>query len=302
MAATFTIIYVMSDKRAGSTLLDNILSKSDETVSVGELALLKNHIFRQGAGFRWDWNCSCGQPINSCPFWSKVLEGIDTNAPSFNTKIQWNFKSNRALAGSFLQPVFKSMLQKIDKRKINGETIQTLFAIYRNVFAHSGKRFIIDSSKNPVHAYMLYLHQPPDINVKIIGLKRDLRAIAASKRKWNSLNNKDVNKSLSWLLRNSMLYNKISDQVMKLVKDEDKIQIKYEQLAIDTQGQLDKIVKKTGLQSYAAPQFMHVEDDHTIAGTPQRFTKKPIRYDNSWEESYQTKPVLSLMGKIMNKL
>ncbi len=48
MPAKCTIIYVMSDKRAGSTLLENILSKSDETVSVGELALLKNHIFRQG--------------------------------------------------------------------------------------------------------------------------------------------------------------------------------------------------------------------------------------------------------------
>ncbi len=31
---------------------------------------------------------------------------------------------------------------------------------------------------------------------------------------------------------------------------------------------------------------MQVEDEHTIAGTPQRFTKKPIQYDNSWEETY----------------
>lgn len=298
-----TIIYVMSDKRSGSTLLENILSKSEETVSVGELALLKNHIFREGAGFRWDWNCSCGSPVKECVFWSKVLEGMNLDSPAFNTKIRWNFKSNRTLAGSILTQVFKGTLQNIDKYKINADTIHTLYAIYRKIFDFTGKNFIIDSSKNPVQAYMLYRHKPADIDVKIIGLKRDLRAIAASKRKWNNLNNKDVNKSLGWLLRNSFLYNKICSQVLKLVNAEDKLLISYEQLATDTQPQLDKVVRKTGLQPYKAPQYMHVEDDdHTIAGTPQRFTKKPIKYDNSWEEAYNQKPVLSFVGKIMNKL
>ena len=302
MPAKRTIIYVMSDKRSGSTLLENILSKSEETVSVGELALLKNHIFREGAGYRWDWNCSCGSPVKECVFWSKILEGIDIDAPAFNTKIQWNFKSNRTLAGSFMPAVFKTTLQHIDKRKVNGDTMNTLYSIYRKIFEVTGKRFIIDSSKNPVQAYMLYKHKPDDIDVKIIGLKRDLRAIAASKRKWNVSNNKDTNKSLGWLLRNSLLYYKICNQVLKLVNEEDKLQLSYEQLATHTQLQLDKVVRKTGLQPYKAPEYMHVEDDHTIAGTPQRFTKKPIKYDNSWEEAYSKKPVLSFVGKIMNKL
>jgi len=47
---------------------------------------------------------------------------------------------------------------------------------------------------------------------------------------------------------------------------------------------------------------MYVENDHTIAGTPQRFTKRPIAYDNSWEKIYEGKPVLSLLGKVMNKI
>ena len=302
MAAKRTIVYVMSDKRAGSTLLENILSKSDETVSVGELNLLKNHIFRQGAGFRWDWNCSCGKPIMECVFWSKILADIDINAPEFNTKIQWNFKSNSTLAGSVLTSVFKTMVQKVDKRKINKDTINTLYTIYHKIFDFTGKNFIIDSSKTPMQAYILYLHKPADIDVKIVRLKRDLRAIAVSKRKWNTLNNKDLNKSLNWLLRNSFLYNRICNQVLKLVDEKDKLLISYEELATSTQAQLDKVTRKTGLKSYTAPEYMHVEDDHTIAGTPQRFTKKPIRYDNSWEETYSKKPVLSLVGKIMNKL
>ncbi len=53
---------------------------------------------------------------------------------------------------------------------------------------------------------------------------------------------------------------------------------------------------------YQAPEYMVVEDDHTIAGTPQRFTRRPIAYDNSWTKAYQEKPVLSLFGKILNTL
>ena len=59
MQKKITVIYIISDRRSGSTLLENILSKSNETVSVGELAMLKGHILKEGPGEIWNWNCSC---------------------------------------------------------------------------------------------------------------------------------------------------------------------------------------------------------------------------------------------------
>src|SRR5207237_7541437 len=85
-----TVIYVMADVRSGSTLLENILSKSDETVSVGELALLKGHILHRGPGIKWNWNCSCGTPVMECSFWKDALKGVDVNAAPFNTAVHWN--------------------------------------------------------------------------------------------------------------------------------------------------------------------------------------------------------------------
>jgi hypothetical protein len=76
MQKKIKVIYIISDRRSGSTLLENILSKSAETVSIGELAMLKGHIAKDGPGELWDWNCSCGKPIMQCEFWSKVLAGI----------------------------------------------------------------------------------------------------------------------------------------------------------------------------------------------------------------------------------
>ncbi len=301
MPGKCTVIYVMSDVRSGSTLLENILSKSEESVSVGEMALLKNHMFRTGPGAKWNWNCACGLPPVDCPFWSNVLAGISVTDPHFNTAVQWNYRSKKMFAGSIFSVFIKNRLLQLNDKKINQDTVATNNNLYRNIFTLSGKKFIIDSSKDPVQAYLIYLNKPADFDVKIISLKRDLRAIAASKSKWSVVNNKKK-KSLTKWLSNSLFYKKICTVVTQLVNPADVITLSYEDLATHTQQQLDAIVNVCGLQPYKAPDYMVVEDDHTIAGTPQRFTKRPIAYDGSWKSFYDNKPLLSFFGKIMNAI
>ena len=123
MPDKFTVIYVMSDVRSGSTLLENILSKSGESVSVGEMALLKNHIHRTGPGAKWNWNCSCGEPISACSFWSRVIPSHSFTDPHFNTAVQWNYRSKKLFAGSFITSLLKSKLQQLNQKKINQDTI-----------------------------------------------------------------------------------------------------------------------------------------------------------------------------------
>ena len=297
-----TVIYVMSDVRSGSTLLENILSKSDETVSVGEMALLKAHILRTGPGARWNWNCSCGLPPVECPFWKGALQNISVSAPKFNTAVQWNYRSKKLFAGSVFSSFIKNKLSELNKKKINQDTVATNNQLYRNIFQSTGKKFIVDSSKDPVQAYLTYVNKPSDFDVKIINLKRDLRAIAASKSKWSVANQKKQ-KSLGKWLTNSLFYKKVCAVVTQSVAPPDVISLSYEDLAKHTQQELDAITKVCGLKAYKAPDYMAVEEnDHTIAGTPQRFTKRPIAYDNSWESFYDKKPLLSFFGKIMNRV
>src|SRR5690606_36893435 len=71
-----TIIYIMSDVRSGSTLLENILSNSPDIVSVGELHHLDSHLNKGKWGVTWDWKCSCGSEFSDCSFWSTVLENL----------------------------------------------------------------------------------------------------------------------------------------------------------------------------------------------------------------------------------
>ena len=296
-----TVIYVMSDVRSGSTLLENILSKTEETVSVGELALLKNHLLRTGPGARWNWACSCGLPPLNCPFWSRVMERMPVSDANFNTAVRWNYRSKKMVVGSLFSAFIKKKFGELNAEKLNRNTIATNFSLYRNIFTITGKKFIVDSSKDPVQAYLTYLNKPPDIDVKIINLKRDLRAIAASKSKWSVANSKKK-KSLGRWLTNSLFYKKICIVVTQLANAEDVISLSYENLATHTQQQLDAIVKVCGLQPYRAPEYMAVENDHTIAGTPQRFSKRPIVYDASWKAVYKQKPLLSFFGNVMNRI
>jgi hypothetical protein len=296
-----TVIYIISDRRSGSTLLENILSKSSEVISVGELAMLKGHVLKQGPGERWNWNCSCGEPVMQCVFWEPVLKDTYEKDPSsFNTNIEWNFKSKKLLTVAAFPSLSKNRLLKIISNKKNRDVAVTLGHVYNKIFEQTGKPFIVDSSKDPLQALCLYISKR-NFDVKIIWLKRDLRAIAVSKSKWKELNIKKQ-KTLNKLLFDVFYYRRICEAVASFIKQEDILRLNYEKLAQNTQAQLDNITTKFEMQRYSAPEYMFVEDDHTIGGTPNRFEKRPIVYEESWKKNYEKKKMLYLAGEVLNKL
>src|SRR6266487_3281346 len=151
------IIYIMSDNRSGSTLLENILSKSDECFSVGELAMLKGHLSKNGPGEKWDWNCSCGNPLNECVFWSPIIKKTyHVNPENFFTGIDWNFKSKKLALNALFPFLFKKRFLRLINSDNNKKVINTLNDLYKFVHEQSGKKFIIDSSKNPIQALAVY--------------------------------------------------------------------------------------------------------------------------------------------------
>lgn len=292
-----TVIYIISDRRSGSTLLENILSKSGETVSVGELAMLKGHIVKQGPGEIWSWNCSCGNPVLQCEFWSKVLAGIYSD--DFETKITWHYKSSKALFAAMNPTVSKNNLFKFIRNKKNKKTINNLDVLYSSIATVSNKKFIVDSSKDPLQG--LAVNECATVNAKFIWLSRDLRAITFSKLKRWKVNKRSDKKPLE-TLTDSFYYKRICAAVLKSIPKNNFIKIDYEALAANPQKELDAICTKLGLQKYQAPLYMELSDDHTIAGTPGRFERKPIAADNSWKEFYKSHKLLNSLGKVFNSL
>jgi Sulfotransferase family len=293
------IIYIMADNRSGSTLLENILSKSAECFSVGELAMLNGHLIKKGFGERWNWNCSCAKPFTECSFWGSIVKKL-FNPENFDTHVHWQFKSKKLLITGLLPSVFKDGLIKLISLPKNKNVAATLLPLYNEVSTASGKNVIVDSSKNPLQALLVY-HHLKEFDVKIIWLKRDLRAIATSKKKWKELNKRNE-KPLRKLIWDVYYYRNLCGAVAKLVDKNDLLEMDYELLAKNTGNELKKVIAHTGIQPFEAPVFMELLEDHTVAGTPGRFSKKPIQYDESWKEQYKNHKMIYSIGGVLNKL
>lgn len=299
MAEAPTILYIISDKRSGSTLLENILSKSKEAVSLGEVAMLKNHILKEGPGEKWGWNCSCGEALSKCSFWSPVLQKVlnGQDAKEFDTKITWPYTSLNSLVFGILPQLFKKKIfQKIRSNR-SEKIVENVFAVYQAVFELTRKNFIIDSTKLPIQALALY-QRKKEVSMKFIFLTRDIRGIAFSKKK--SKEKKQIKISFKDLYK-AWMYKNFTVAILKFISKKDAISIRYEDLAGKTGEELGEIFSFTGMLPFETPTFMELINDHTLGGTPKRFEKREIRLDESWKKYFDNNIAKNLAGKFLNK-
>ena len=137
-----TIVYIMGTGRSGTTILEVMLSASDEACSVGELT----HIFRDGFG--QNSVCACGRPFDHCELWGQVEKRLlysalrVRQAAALFKDIDWH--------KGFLKLIFCS----ISPKKLDSYT-RTNMELYKAVSDVSDKKVIVDSSKYPARALML---------------------------------------------------------------------------------------------------------------------------------------------------
>lgn len=279
-----TIIYIMSNERSGSTLIENILTKSSQIVSVGETYLLGGYIHKVGPGFSWDWNCSCGKSLMECEFWNKIYGLLNISDPLEieNTKIIYPKRKN-----------------KDEQKSKNDEVASLMNRIYGAVFETTNCDIVVDSSKKAFHGASLYQDSP--YNFKFIYLKRDLRAVTFSKQKWRKkYGAKDI--SLLKLLIANYVHRLWCWFVLRKIDKKDVFYLKYEDFFERPQQTLDDMSKFFGFHPYKMPEFMELMDDHTIAGTPNRFEKRKIQYDAKWLSNAKKRPFINALGLILNKI
>ena len=281
----------MSDTRSGSTLLQNILSTGPGMITVGELYHLDSFINKGRWGRTWNWQCTCGKSFSECSFWNPVLKALQ--GQGFD-KIE----------RTEIIPTQHNGLNKVircdyDLDGKNRKTLDLLNAVFSAIFEVSGAEVVIDSSKSPVQGLALY--QQLGFKVKVIYLKRDIRAVAMSKQKWQSkLMNRDVN-SYKILFRNK-IYDLRCRNALKQIAPEDMISITYEDLARTPQKVVDRITHTLDLNGFRVPEFMQLDKDHAVGGTPNREGKRAISYDDSWERKTTNRPVFRMFGQLVDRI
>ena len=159
-----TILYVLSSPHSGSTVLSTILGTHPEVFYAGELYEVPEPAWIPGV------TCSCGQPVDACPFWHPVRERFEGVAD-----VQALYRDE----GKYTN--WKSLGRAVWSRNAPSgefhEYVGRLEALVRSITAESGKRIVIDTSKGATRGVAYLGAQSARFDVKFLHIVRDGRGV-----------------------------------------------------------------------------------------------------------------------------
>jgi len=285
------ILYIISQKRSGSTLIENLLGQHKQVISVGEFRMLKGHYLKEGPGELWNWKCNCGVEIKDCKFWSKYYKPMGNTPPE--TALQYELGM-----WSWLLIFFTGIKRIIKNTQTKGSDIAAYTKkVYRQIENDYPGTVIVDSSKDALQGYFL---AELTNDVVILYLKRQLRATVSSKLK--RLKKKERSVNLYKLMISSFLLEIFNRMLIKQIDNKRVISFTYENFISEKDGYYKVLLNKLELTPCKIPEYFQPYPSHSIGGTPGRFEKRQVIYDNSWKKFYQNKPVANLLGWFLEKL
>lgn len=284
LPAPVKVLYIAGETRSGSTLLDCLLGETGSCFSTGELFL----IWRQG--FMQDLLCGCGKRIRSCEFWDAVIReafgGWNGVNPAEAEAAWLTVARLRHFPLMFFQPRWLRTEQEQSVAKL-----ATYWGgLYRAIQKVSGCRVVVDSSKSPMGAF--FLNQIPSVELFVLHLVRDSRAVVYSSQRKKirpEVTDKEV-----YLLRHSSVktsvfwaFNNWTAGRLRS-KNPRYLRLQYEQLVERPRQALEQIGDFVGeslnLEMFTGDHTVMVNQNHTVAGNPNRFKqgKIEITLDNEW--------------------
>lgn len=274
-----TIVYIAGTGRCGSTILDRILGTLPGVVSCNEVIGVWNNGFRENLG------CACGANFRDCSFWSAVVKTAFPNGEPDAARIQelqWDVSRSRHLPRLLAEPSAES---RFGARL--AEYRAALGPLYRAIADVSECDIIVDSSKLPGEA--LVLAGLPDVDVRVIHVIRDARAVAYSwlrKRHDPGLRRQQdrhgpLHTAVYWSMRN------ILAEVLK--RRLPYVRVRYEDLMRSPRTELHRLtsavdVLSGGQAALTGERTVQLETVHAMLGNPQRFQTGPVelRPDVEW--------------------
>lgn len=296
------VVYICSDTRSGSTLLDMLLGRHPLVTSVGELHHLYNYL--NGTYFRQkvkEDTCACERKFCECPFWSRVIREYNAqNEPEIKfAHTRFTVPDNFIARYFFDFFMATASLSKLKKRMSNNkkdrfnkyaEIADTRFKLYNVINSISNTSYVVDSSKKIAGVKFLLAWQPKYF--KAIFLTRDLRAIATSKFK------REPGSSLLVMMLQTMLFHIKLFLAVKTVPQKYRMVIRYEDVVTNPTEILKRIFLFLGIDTDSKIDLESYHESHVLGGSPHRLTNKKLKIytDDRWKENK------ALSHKFFNKM
>lgn len=269
------VLFIAGPGRSGSTLLDMLLGQINGFYSTGELRFIWSR------GFEQNQLCGCGKPFRECEFWTEVVKEA--------------FGGHEAIDYARIEKLRVAAERRVSKGlSISSESelltpYQAYFDACRNLYQAihkiSGCEFIIDSSKNTAHGFILA--NIPLIDLFTVHLIRDSRAVAYSWRR------EKIRPEIYWeqkfmgqrkLITSATRWNSLHKLAEKLQPtSKGYALLRYEDLVSNPKKSLFGLFADLGIEQTSLDFIdgfrANLKTSHTVSGNPVRFTNKEIKIE-----------------------
>jgi hypothetical protein len=167
------MVYIAGAHRSGATPLGAILAGNPEIFYGGELYRIPHPIFEVPDLRR---GCSCGVPVDSCPFWTEVRTRLGSEPGMLEALREGQLKYER----------WRSLIPTLWRRARRDpgllDHISRMGRFVRVLAKTSQSRVVVESSYNPLRG-LLYRDPASGLEVRFLHLVRDGRSFLGSERK-----------------------------------------------------------------------------------------------------------------------
>ena len=280
------LIYIASNGRSGSTLLDMMVGKHKLCHTLGEFQMLT-------IDYKLNLQpCGCGSKVSECIFWSDIYRQQKRVLTKGNIdKFRKDATGKVLRVNEIAQIMFG---KKIDRKAIDKygyENFQVMKTIHEKVNTIQTIEYLIDASKDPYRLKWLIQSNYFDIFVLHI-IKRPEAFVYSTQKQEKKFTNRlriTIRMSFRWVIENYIIF-KVCN---KYLPPNHYIKIKYEEFCLDPNKELNQIFDVINLpkNNTLSDSFSHI--NHAISGNTMRFKSDTIKLDEKW------KGKLHLLQKIL---
>lgn len=289
---------------SGSTLLSLLLGAHPEIATVGEMFIA------QGIDPE-TYLCSCGERIAECPFWRRVSTAMAARGIPYDVRRnQASFSANgvgpvshRLLAaeprGRLMEAARGAALALIPgARRELDRRLRTNEALAEVILEIRGARAFVDASKRP--GRLLHLRRIPSLDLRVIHLVRDGRAVARS----TARNLREQGLSAEDGARSWTAAAQSSERVRALFPAGRWLTLRHEDLCREPEAALDRVFRFMDVAPQGRiPDFRSA--DHHIIGNRMRLSHtSEIRLDERWRSEMpadQIRAVERIAGEALQR-
>jgi hypothetical protein len=314
------LAYLLAASHSGSTLLAMLLGAQPGACTAGEL---KATSLGDAASYR----CSCRKRLLDCYFWKQVGETMATRGyPEFEiTKAGTNiFDVQSPYARRLLAPLYRggaletirdlalsiSPAWRVRLADINDRNL----ALIESLLEVTGAGVIIDSSKMALR--LKYLLKIPNLNVRVIRVIRDGRAVALTYMDdWNFADCADPalrggGSGKLWQSPRATMAaaanewkrsNETSDALTATLPPNQWTKVRYEELCADPATTLKRLAAFLDLDAQQTRLDFRAVTQHVIGNGMRLDSTSEIRLDERWK-SHLSKEDLQTFDEVAGNL